>query len=90
MIRTVWSTLSLRDLQRISDFYEKFDPELAIKVLSFIQHAVQLPRIFPLAGRKIPKMENVYEIVTGEFIVRYEFTPEKVAILRVWHGKEKK
>lgn len=90
MIRTVWSKSALGDLQRISDFYERFDPELAVRILSFIQQAIELPRIFPLAGRKVPRIKDVFEIVSGDFIVRYELTQEGLLVLRVWHGKEKR
>jgi plasmid stabilization system protein ParE len=75
---------------RIFDFYEQRNPRYAVEAIDFIEKAVELPLLFPSAGRKVRRMSNVREIVAGDFLLRYEATDDTVTILRVWHGREKR
>lgn len=87
-MRLEFSASAVRDLIRLRDFIAVHNPEAAKRISLRLRQAIGTLVIHPARGRPVPEIENVREVVAGNYIVRYFRAEDAVFILRIWHGKE--
>ena len=76
-----------RDLEEALAFIEQDNPDAALALLRRIREAADLLRSFPKAGRLQPASGARWLQVTGTaFGLVYREQPERITILRIWHG----
>lgn len=83
-----FSVSAVQDLKRLRNFIAEQNPQAARRVSERLRQAIGKLVLHPKIGRRIPELENVRELVAGNYVVRYQIADETVYILRVWHGKE--
>ena len=79
---------ALEDLQQIVSFIARDNPDRARSFGNeLIDKALSLTN-FCERGRITPELndENVREIVHGSYRIIYEAMPDKIYVLRFWHG----
>jgi len=79
---------ALEDLQQIVSFVARDNPERAHSFGNeLIDKALSLANL-PQRGRVMPELndENVREIIFGSYRIIYEVLPERIYVLRFWHG----
>ncbi len=87
-MRLEFSASAVRDLIRLRDFIAVHNPEAAERISLRLRQAIGKLVIHPDMGRPVPELENVRELVAGNYVVRYPRAEDTVFILRIWHGKE--
>lgn len=89
-----WSAAALADLNRFVAFLEDRHPPLAKIVASEIQHKTRILTEHPSIGRSIqgrPEYrELVLEVLNATYVFRYVFDGERLVMLRVFHGRERR
>ena len=83
-----FSASAVRDLIRLREFIAVHNPEAAERIPLRLRQAIGKLVINPDIGRPVPELENVRELVAGNYVVRYSRFEDAVFILRIWHGKE--
>jgi len=83
-----FSESALQDLVRLREFIAVHDPEAAERVSLRLRQAIGKLVLHPDRGCPVPELENVRELVAGNYVVRYLLQEDTVFILRIWHGKE--
>ncbi|MBR8835597.1 MAG: type II toxin-antitoxin system RelE/ParE family toxin [Stigonema ocellatum SAG 48.90 = DSM 106950] len=78
----------MRDLVRLREFIAEKNPQAAERVSLRLRQAIGKLTLHPDIGRPVPALENVRELVAGNYVVRYLREQDTVFVLRVWHGKE--
>ena len=88
----LWSEESLADMERIFEFHAKFSIPVAMRVMSMIRRATNLPTVFPQAGRSCIQYNprDVRDLVVGDYQLRYEVAGKAIRVVRVWHCKEER
>lgn len=97
MARTIaieWSADALRDLDRFAVFLHQNHPSLARIVAREIVRKSQVLSEIPLMGRPIAGREEyrqvVLEILNAAYVFQYRYDGERLVMLRVFHGREKR
>ena len=89
-----WSAAALADLDRFVAFLEDRHPRLARIVAAEIQHKTRILKEHPLIGQSIqgrPEYrELVLEVLNATYVFRYVFDGERLVMLRVFHGRERR
>ena len=90
MTQLAFTASALADLKRLRDFIAIHDPQAAERIALRLRQAIGKLVTFPAVGRLVPDLEEVRELVAGNYVVRYLHIEdeERILILRVWHGKE--
>ena len=90
MTQLAFTASALADLKRLRDFIAIHDPQAAQRVSLRIRQAIGKLVVFPAIGRPVQDLEEVRELVAGNYVVRYLHIEdeERILVLRVWHGKE--
>jgi len=83
-----FSASAVRDLIRLREFIAVHNPKAAERISLRLRKAIAKLVLHPNIGRPVPDLENVRELVAGDYIVRYLQREEVIFILRIWHGKE--
>ncbi|NMG10555.1 type II toxin-antitoxin system RelE/ParE family toxin [Brasilonema sp. UFV-L1] len=83
-----FSESAVRDLVRLRDFITRNDSNAAERVSLRLRQAIGKLVLNPDIGRPVPELENVRELIAGNYVVRYLQEDDTVFVLRVWHGKE--
>ncbi len=83
-----FSESAVRDLVRLREFIAKNNPQAAARVSLRLRQAIGKLVLHPDIGRLVPEIENVRELVAGNYVVRYIHEENTIFVLRVWHGKE--
>lgn len=83
-----FSASAVQDLIRLREFIAVNNPATAERVSLRLRQAIGKLVNFPDLGRPIPELENVRELIAGNYVVRYSRSEDTVFILRIWHGKE--
>lgn len=87
-MRPEFSASAVRDLIRLREFIAIHNPA-AERIALRLRQAIGKLVIHPDIGRPVPELENVRELVVGNYVVRYSHQSEDVVfVLRIWHGKE--
>src|SRR5580765_2382729 len=79
---------ALDDLQQIVSFIARDNSERAYSFGNeLIDKALSLENL-PLRGRVLPELNDadVRELIHGSYRIIYEVLPEKIYVLRFWHG----
>ena len=89
-MNVLWSDESLSDMERIYEFHAQFSVPVAMRVMSMIRRATNLPVVFPQAGRSCVAYNprDVRDLVVGDYQLRYEVDGKTIGVVRVWHCKE--
>lgn len=92
MTEIQFSTSAVDDLVRLREFIAINNPEAAKRISLRIRQTIGKLATFPEIGRSVVKLENVRELVAGNYVVRYRYEKDRdsIFILRIWHGKEYK
>ena len=90
MTQLVFTASALADLKRLRDFIDVHDPQVAQRISLRLRQAIGKLVTFPAIGRPVQDLEEVRELVAGNYVVRYLQieAEERIIVLRVWHGKE--
>jgi toxin ParE1/3/4 len=91
-MKIIWNNEARVDLNEVRNFISKEGEFYARKVVSEIYTKIELIlSIFPEAGMKIKKHEDIYKLrITGtSYVVLYRIYQENVYILRVLHVARK-
>ncbi len=82
------SESAVQDLVQLREFIAKNNPQAAARVSLRLRQAIGKLVLHPDIGRLVPEIENVRELVAGNYVVRYIHEENTIFVLRVWHGKE--
>ena len=83
-----FSASAVGDLARLREFIALGNPAAAERISLRLRQAIGKLVIHADMGHPVPELENVRELVAGNYIFRYSRTKDIVFILRVWHGRE--
>ncbi|KYC35515.1 plasmid stabilization system protein [Scytonema hofmannii PCC 7110] len=83
-----FSQSAVDDLVRLREFIAKNNPRAAERVSLRLRQAIGKLVLHPEIGRRVPDLENVRELIAGNYVVRYLLEGETLFVLRIWHGKE--
>jgi plasmid stabilization system protein ParE len=93
-IAVEWSDDALRDLERFAAFLHERYPELAKIVSDEIIEKAQVLSAFPRLGRPIAGREEyrqlVLKVLNAPYVFQYRFDGDRLIVLRVFHGREKR
>jgi plasmid stabilization system protein ParE len=89
-----WSAAALADLDRFSDFLRERHPALSAVVAREIMAKAVLLSEHPFLGRALAGREEyrqaVLRVLNAAYVFQYRVRQERVVILRVFHGREKR
>ncbi len=87
LVRIVWTTSAVLDLEQISDYLLEKHPEFATTTIQSIFKSVSELKLFPARGRPGRK-KGTRELVLTQlpYLAVYELVGEMIRILRVLHG----
>jgi len=75
------------DLARILSYIGHFNPHAAERMASRLKAAALSLAEFPERGR--PRPDGARELtVIPPYLILYDVPPERVTVLRVWHGAQ--
>ncbi|NEP58462.1 MAG: type II toxin-antitoxin system RelE/ParE family toxin [Symploca sp. SIO2G7] len=87
-----WSTRSLRDIKRLTDFLQEKNPQAAQQAAKKIQQGVLTISSQPNIGVALPdqsgRREYFLPFGKGNYVIRYRQKDNLIAILRVFHSRE--
>ena len=83
-----FSASAVKDLKRLREFVAIHNPQAASRISLRIRQAIGKLALFPEIGRPVEDLEEVRELIAGNYVVRYYYSDDVVFILRIWHGKE--
>ena len=86
-----YSPESVDDLRRVVEFVEGKNPFAARRIAIDLQEGVAKLKQFPKIGLPVLKAsdpEQIRDLYTGSYTVRYLIAGEIIYILRIWHNKE--
>jgi plasmid stabilization system protein ParE len=95
-LKHVYSADALLDLERLHDFIAEENPAAAHHVARELLDGIRGLRRFPRMGKRVATApgqlapEEIRDWFTGDYIMRYLILDDRIAILRVWHGKEER
>jgi toxin ParE1/3/4 len=83
-----FSESAVQDLVRLREFIAQNNPQAAERVSLRLRQAIGKLVLYPDIGRPVPELENVRDLIAGNYVVRYLSESDTIFVLRVWHGKE--
>ena len=89
MVKIVWTSRSLIDLEEIGDYISKDSPKYAKLTLEKLIETAKLIETNHLIGRVVPevKQKNIREIITGSYRIIYQLSNTGFAhILTIHHS----
>ncbi len=90
----VWLPEALADIARLRLFLEDKSPFAAARAAQTLRDGANLLRSFPELGRPMNDDTDRREIFlafgAGAYVLRYRIDGDTVAIVRVWHSREKR
>lgn len=90
-MRLFYSAEAVADLSRLRSFIAEKNPMAAARIARNLKTQIEKLRDFPKLGRPVllsPDPENMRDLITGAYIIRYQLLPDRLLILRVWHHRE--
>jgi plasmid stabilization system protein ParE len=84
----IYSEAALADLQQITAFIARDNPEVAERFANRLVDLAESLRLLPERGRPVKEWPGVRVIVLAPYLIFYRFErpATKVEILRFWHG----
>ena len=88
MARINWTDQALVDLDEICEFIARDAPRYAQLFADRLFESVERLKEFPNSGRVVPEMgiENIREIIFGNYRIIYRVKFDEVEILTVFHA----
>ncbi len=95
MLRYVFSTDAVADLEAISDYLKARDPDSARRVVSAIVAVVERACIFPEAAPAFDEPGAVLGVrklieVTYRYVVYYRVVGQTLLVVRIFHGSQRR
>jgi plasmid stabilization system protein ParE len=90
-VRLVYSEQAVADLERLRTFIAEHNPEAANRIGCELVERIEYLKSFPEMGRRVeqaPDPDTLRDAIFGNYVVRYVFHGQTVAVLRVWHHYE--
>ncbi len=90
MAEVRWTPQALDDLDSICLFIARDAPQVAVVLASRAFHATDRLANYPLSGRVVPELgiENMREIIFGNYRLIYRVQGDEVQILTMHHGAQ--
>lgn len=92
MRRIVWATPARFDLRRLRVWTERYSPATAPLQARRIREAIERLPENPRLGRVVPVPdggnEELRELILSPYVIRYTVDPERIVVVRLWHGRE--
>ena len=87
-MNVVWTEAAARDVERIANYITLDNPAAARRVARELLLAGDSLTMFPHRGRhgRLPGTREL--VAVFPYVIIYSVAPEKVDILRVWHGAQ--
>ena len=91
MAQINWTKLALNDVDQIYGYIAKDSPHYAQKTIEKFFERVLILQNFPRSGRIVPEfeIENLRELIEGNYRIVYRIKKNKIDILRVHHSAKK-
>jgi len=93
-MRLEWSAAALADLDRFAAFLHDHHPRLAAVVASEILAKARVLEDSPELGYPIDSngryRQIVLEVLRAKYVFRYRVTADRIVMMRVFHGREKR
>ena len=91
-MRVVWTTSAVVDLARLHDFLVQVNPRAAARVVQSLTGVAARLLERPRLGEKLEQYapREVRRILVDRYELRYEITAAAIAILRLWHTRERR
>ncbi|MGI8785211.1 MAG: type II toxin-antitoxin system RelE/ParE family toxin [Acidobacteriota bacterium] len=88
MARVRWTPQALDDLEAICAFIARDAPQVAAVFADRIFHTTDRLANHPRSGRIVPELEieNIREVILGNYRVIYRIEEADVQIVTVYHG----
>ncbi len=89
MVKIVWTSRSLTDLEEIGDYISRDSHNYAMLTLEKLIETAKLIETNPLIGRVVPevKQTNIREIITGNYRIIYQISNKGFAyVLTIHHS----
>jgi len=90
--RILWTSPARFDLRRLHAWTERHSPGKAKAQAQRIRKAVESLSGMPRLGRTLAVpdggTEELRELVLPPYVIRYLVEPERILIVRLWHGRE--
>lgn len=83
-----FSASAVQDLIRLQEFIAVNNPKAAERISLRLQQAIGKLALYPDIGRLVEEIQDVRELVAGNYVVRYLRNDKEIFVLRIWHGKE--
>jgi toxin ParE1/3/4 len=87
-----WSADALADLNRFAEFLAEKHPDLARTVAQEIVTKTEILAEHPMIGRplggRLDYRELVLEVAGAAYVFQYRYDGSRLAMLRVFHGRE--
>lgn len=87
--KIIWSIKAKNDLKKILEFYiERNGNKIySIKLNEKMRNSIRLLVIYPDLGKKID-IENVRNLILGEYEIFYEIHSSSINILTIWDSRQ--
>ncbi len=88
-MKLLFTKTAVGDLVRLREFIAEHNPDAAKKAASRLISAIEDLIYSPRIGRPVFDLEGeIRELITGNYIVRYEIRRNELFVLKIWHGRE--
>jgi plasmid stabilization system protein ParE len=93
-VKLEWSEAALADLDRFAAFLHERHPRLATVVAREILAKAEVLQVSPELGFPVGEdahyRQIVLEVLRAKYVFRYRLTRDRIVMLRVFHGREKR
>jgi len=80
--------VAINDLKRLRKFIAEKNPAAAQRYSQSLQQSLKGLMLHPKKGRPVEDLENVRELVAGDYVARYKVKTESIVVLKIKHSKE--
>ena len=88
-MRIEWTDHALTDLLAVYEYIAADNEAVARRVIGEIRKTVDRLGIFPALGRR-SRNPLLRELVVDQYIVVYAVRRDRVVVIRVWHGAQRR
>lgn len=87
-MKLIWAPLSLDRAAEIAEYISLDNRAAAVRWVEDIFDKVEILKSSPKAGRKVPEIEEIRELIYGNYRIIYRVEKAVISILTVRHGKQ--
>ncbi len=90
-MKLVYTVNAVEDLARLREFIEVDNPLVAQRISTELLEGIETLIEHPKIGRpvsKAPDPEIIRDLIRSDYIIRYIFHKDRIAILRIWRHRE--